>query len=66
MQIPACKGEDICTIKQFVSSIADVVLDPAKWGDECKDNSLLKDTVKLTSGNNSFKEISNLMDVVFL
>lgn len=52
MKIPACQDTDICTIKQFISSISDLLLSPQAWIKECK-KSLVKETLKLTSGNRS-------------
>lgn len=62
LKIPACQDTDICTVKQFISSISDLLLSPQAWSKECK-KSLVKETLKLTSGNRSNFDITeNLVD----
>lgn len=58
-------------VKQFISSVADLLVNPLKWGTECKDTTLLKDALKLSAGNagsssvRSFREMLKLMEELF-
>lgn len=57
-------------VKQFIASVADLLVNPLKWGAECKDTALLKDALKLSAGNGSssvrsFREMLKLMEELF-
>ena len=38
LKVPACVDKDVCTVRQFLSAIADLAISQEEWADECKLN----------------------------
>lgn len=38
LKVPACSDKDVCTVRQFLFTIADLAISPEEWTDACKVN----------------------------
>lgn len=63
MHVPTCSDTEICTVKQFIASVADLLLSPKEWSAECKKTGNIEEAMRIGAIDmSSFRETLDLME----